>query len=489
MKKFAIVFVFCALVQMLFSQYIDKPEEEYLLSGMPFAYVHHVSGSSTWYTGVYAFQQALDEANASAGSTDPVDSIRIYSPPTDPFVASEDFFTIKASNLVIYHDNSAYLSDGIVIDTGEVIRKVEIIGIHKSMLYINTTDGVGIDIPSTAVYITVQNADITASSCGISNLGRNCTFRNINIQNCSFAGLHNDAKNCYANNIKIQNCGWGILGHGSGNSLTAEKLLIKNCEWGCSFSADISVTIDRATIYNFSFCGIYNNSSPSCVHCKRCLVYNDSYTADNYCYYSVTFDDVWPSSTNDNVAMGGDCATGGHDFFHCSGVGTAARSYDGYPEISHCTGVLSEFRPGEANIILQETYNSDQWFSCLPMYTAAKALALYFNDPLTGNRSYVDNVGYDTDITKGIAKKYIAPQLPPSLELTAFPSPFNSGIAIRTSIDAYFYIFDSAGRLVATLNGKRAFWHPADNLGNGTYIIKALTPDGLSESKQVIYLK
>ena len=321
---------------------------------------------------------------------------------------------------------------------------------------------------------------------GIENYGSNNKLEDLYIVGAGY-GIHSDAVNTYVYDVRIDSCDIGIRGHGSSNSLVIEKALISNSsDEGCYFYNNTSVHLDRVTVNNFGSIGIDNNgTSASYVHCKRCLVYkNGSYGSWGYCYLGVTFDNAWDGATNDNVAMGDDCKTDGHDFYACSG--TQRTSYDDYPAI-YSSG---SFKKDEANIAVNHSFLYSYWYFGSMSDHVAKMLCYYVH--VGDSMIYNDNVGYDTDITKGLGKWLINPSAVPTpqdiLSINAYPNPFNRNINIESEPDAKVEIYNLAGCKVYELSSDHNVWHPDDNVSCGLYLVKACSGNRTAY-KKIQYIK
>jgi len=222
-----------------------------------YAYVYKDGGLAVTYDGTTAFKEAVDTANANAD----IDSIYLYGDDGTTAFASTPAanFWITADNLTITFHKDAEYSDAIYL-WGDNIKMCGEEG-HGDILYIATGDGRGIYVSGDSENITIEDCDIDAGSYGIDNYGENVEMSYLNISNCSVAGIHSDAVDAEIYRAKIDDCEQGIRGHGYGNNLDVEKVLITDCGYGCYFYDSISVTIDQSTIHTFTSDGIHNGTN------------------------------------------------------------------------------------------------------------------------------------------------------------------------------------------------------------------------------------
>jgi len=428
------------------------------------------------YYGYTALQTAITEANDSEA-----DSIFYYGDPDTIQVASDNYFYITEDGLKIVYYKKPCCSDGFWI----TCDNVHMCGYNhgdEHNLVIDTGDDYGIEIVNGADNNIIEDCDIKTGDCGVENLGTNNDMQYLNIHDCDAAGIHSDGVNASIYRVIIDDCGInGIVGHGSGNSLTIDKVLISNCGSGCYFFNNISVDIDRTTVYDFGDYGIENTSDADYVHCKRCLVYKDSFGEDDYCYKGVTFDNHAIATNKDNVAMGddGDCV-GTHDFSGC--VGTDDRiSYDNYPEY--------KFDANEADIGTWSTPYTNVEYGAIESTDSRKMLGFYGWFPFFEVWVYCFNVGYDTDLDSTVIYKRYLGNKPDEIVIAAFPNPFNSSVCIDAPDDVEVSICDLSGHKLTELPAGESIWKPDCNIGSGAYIIRVITPDGQSVTKNIIYMK
>ncbi|MCD6594642.1 hypothetical protein J7L68_03095, partial [bacterium] len=150
-------------------------------------------------------------------------------------------------------------------------------------------------------------------------------------------------------------------------------------------------------------------------------VYNGNYDAGDYCYYNTTFD----SSAAYSVAMGDSCLTNGNDEYNCSST-----------EFFKSNDNLSTrgFDTSTANICINDTISNIE-YSGLDNWSPYKLLAYYYDDPFHPYLLYIENVGYDTLITRFLGKRNIRENCisKQQFSISAYPNPFNSSISITVS--------------------------------------------------------
>jgi len=83
--------------------------------------------------------------------------------------------------------------------------------------------------------------------------------------------------------------------------------------------------------------------------------------------------------------------------------------------------------------------------------------------------------------------------LPSTVEITAFPNPFNSSVAITAPAGAEIEIYDLLGNRLWSKTIPRSaqanlVWKPDENIPSGVYIVRAATGNK-SATKRIIYLK
>jgi hypothetical protein len=218
------------------------------------------------------------------------------------------------------------------------------------------------------------------------------------------------------------------------------------------------------------------------------LVYGPEDIDEVGAYYNeVTFLNVWSDALNDNVAMGDNCHTLGKDFVGCAGADRM--SYDWYPDEDY----RSNFYTSLADIVTDSTYSSGEW-SVMSNHFVPKMLCHYVHSPLTSRYEFDDNVGYDTLITKKVARQIYdnSTSIKPSgISITAFPNPFNSElqISLASSQSATISIYNLQGQIVAKFTDSPSVkWRPK-NLPTGIYLIRAETENGGIAETKIIYLK
>ncbi|GEM_PF-5210256 len=414
------------------------------------------------YMGEYALQDAIDEANSRATTSSPITKIYFYGGDMDHrFSARGDYFELGPyiNGLEMIGENSPFLNNGIKLNGRDI-------HIHSDKFIYIITDGY-----HEAIF----------------DLGRNNTIEDIYVMNGNY-GIHTDGYDATVINCIAENCIWGFVGHGPGKSASFYKVMARNVVRGMFFYASFRSTIDRATVYNFSEYGIYNESSDAdLVHCARCLVYDGSGSSVVAYYQNVTFDNVYPEF-NDNVAMGDNCQSRGVDFVSCAGIDRS--SYDWYPRtiVLPATGEVIEFITSSADIVTKDHYYPAEWSYIT--YDAVPNMLCYYEN-IGGIHYLRGHVGYDELLKPGVAREsheYSASGVA-QIHLDVSPNPFNSSIKIETDRPSNINIIDLTGKEIASFTHvQSAIWHPSTEVPAGIYLVKVSSPYG-TVVKNVIYLK
>ena len=411
------------------------------------------------YYGEYALDNAIRETNESAVSSHPI--TKIYFAGGDwshRLSASSGTFKIASdvNGLEIVGENNPVLNNGFEI-LGQNIH------IHSDwFIFIELGYGHG---------------------TGVYDLGNNNTIENIYVFN-GWVGIHTDGDNVIVNHCISDGSEIGFFGHGLEKTGNFHKIMAKNCSIGMKFYEGYYATIDRATAYNFKYYGI--TGSEARVLCKRCLVYGPVDPDLDYYYYNyVSFVNAWDDVYNDNVAMGDNCVSSGRAFNHCTGTDKIA--YDYYPNnIDYPT--FAYFIVDSADLMVRESYSEGDWASLT--HSAPVMLCHYTYDSYETNYHYEDNVGYDTNITKGLGRVKFSTKesIPEKLKILASPNPFNSMVNISISVPSDIAIMDINGRIVGEFYDSREVnWEPK-GLPSGVYTVIAHYPGGHVLQK-IVYLK
>ena len=81
--------------------------------------------------------------------------------------------------------------------------------------------------------------------------------------------------------------------------------------------------------------------------------------------------------------------------------------------------------------------------------------------------------------------------IPNLCALDVFPNPFNSSCEITVPAAAKVEIYDLEGNLVhkPAVGGTKIIWTPGKSVPSGIYLVRAVSPDGNSKVKRVVYMK
>jgi len=81
--------------------------------------------------------------------------------------------------------------------------------------------------------------------------------------------------------------------------------------------------------------------------------------------------------------------------------------------------------------------------------------------------------------------------IPDQFEINISPNPFNSSCEIAVPAGAKIEIYNLEGNMVhkPATSGTRIIWTPGKSVPSGVYLVRAVSPDGNSKVKRVVYIK
>ncbi len=101
--------------------------------------------------------------------------------------------------------------------------------------------------------------------------------------------------------------------------------------------------------------------------------------------------------------------------------------------------------------------------------------------------------GWDFWIVKLSPEEKIAEDstIPEQFAINIFPNPFNSSFEIAVPAWAEIEIYDLECNIVhkPATSGTQIIWTPGKSVPSGVYLVRAVSPDGNSEVKRVVYMK